>query len=173
MDSFVRIFGKLLDSAGGRSASRGSESLSNRRVGVYKLQRLLGRGGMGDVYLAEHALLRRPCAVKLIRADRARDPRIVARFEREVQAMAQLTHPNTAAVFDYGVADDGTPYYAMEHLSGLNLQDIVDRTGPMPAGRVIHLLRQVCSALGEVHRRGMIHRDIKPSNIIAAEFPRN
>jgi serine/threonine-protein kinase len=107
--------------------------------------------------------------VKLIRGDRAGDPQAIARLECEMQALAKLTHPNTVAVFDWGTTDKGQPYYVMEYLSGLDLQEIVDRTGPMSPGRVIHLLRQVCSALSEVHERGMVHCDIKPGNIFAAK----
>ena len=138
-------------------------------VGPYHLRALLGSGGMGEVYLAEHRLLKRPCALKRIRADRARDPDAIARFQREVQTMARLTHPNTAEIYDCGTTDDGEFYYVMEFLPGLSLQDIVDRTGPLPAGRVIHLLRQVCAALKEAHGCGLVHRDIKPANIFAAE----
>jgi serine/threonine-protein kinase len=139
------------------------------RLGQYRLKEVLGFGGMGTVYLAEHVLLRRPCAVKVIRADQAGDPRTLVRFEREVQATAALTHWNTIEVFDYGHAEDGTFYYAMEYLPGMNLQDVVERHGPLPPGRGVHLLRQVCQALREAHAAGLIHRDIKPSNIIACE----
>ncbi len=145
------------------------EAFDAQKVGVYTLRRLLGSGGMGEVYLAEHRLLKRACAVKLIRPDRAGDVSAIARFESEVQAAARLTHPNTIEIYDYGITDSGTFYYAMEFLPGLSLQDIVDRTGPLPAGRVIHLLRQVCAALDEAHRSGLVHRDIKPGNIFAAE----
>ena len=138
-------------------------------VGPYRVRVLLGSGGMGEVYLAEHTALKRLCALKRIRADRARDPDVVARFKGEVQAMARLTHPNTVDVYDYGTTDDGEFYYVMEFLPGLSLQEIADRTGPLPAGRVIHLQRQVCAALKEAHGHGMVHRDIKPANIFAAE----
>jgi serine/threonine-protein kinase len=121
------------------------------------------------VYLAEHVLLRRPCAVKLIRPDQAGDPATLQRFEREVQAMATLTHWNTVEIFDYGHADDGTFYYVMEYLPGLSLQELVERSGPVPPARAIHLLRQVCRALREAHGIGLIHRDIKPSNILVCE----
>jgi serine/threonine-protein kinase len=140
-----------------------------QRLGQYRLKQVLGFGGMGAVYLAEHVLLRRPCAIKLIRPDQAGDPRTLLRFEREVRATATLTHPNTVEVFDYGHADDGTFYYVMEYLPGLNLEDLVEQCGPMPPERAVHLLRQVCQALHEAHSIGLIHRDIKPSNIIACE----
>jgi serine/threonine-protein kinase len=121
---------------------------------------------MGEVYLAEHILLRRPCAVKLIAAENADDEKQIARFEREVKATAALTHPNTVEIYDYGRTEDGTFYYAMEYLSGLDLNELVERFGPLPPGRAIHLLEQVCGALSEAHQRGMVHRDVKPANII-------
>jgi serine/threonine-protein kinase len=140
-----------------------------QRLGQYRLKDVLGFGGMGTVYLAEHVLLRRPCAIKLIRPDQAGDPRTMIRFEREVRAAATLTHWNTIEIFDYGHADDGTFYYVMEYLPGMNLQDLVEQHGPMPPERAVHLLRQVCQALREAHGIGLIHRDIKPSNIFASE----
>jgi serine/threonine-protein kinase len=140
-----------------------------KQLGRYRLKQKLGAGGMGEVHLAEHELLRRPCAIKLIRPDQQGDPTAMRRFEREVQAMATLTHPNTVEVFDYGRSDDGTFYYVMEFLPGLNLETLVSRYGPVPAGRAVHFLRQVCRALREAHEIGLLHRDIKPSNIIACE----
>ncbi len=140
-----------------------------RRLGQYRLKAVLGFGGMGTVYLAEHVLLRRPCAIKVIRPDQAGDPRTLRRFEREVRATATLTHWNTVEVFDYGHAEDGTFYYVMEYLPGMNLEEMVERHGPLPAGRSVHLLRQVCQALREAHGIGLIHRDVKPSNVIACE----
>ena len=140
-----------------------------QRLGQYRLKQILGFGGMGAVYLAEHVLLLRPCAIKLIRPDQAGDPNTLIRFEREVQATATLTHPNTVEIFDYGHAEDGTFYYVMEYLPGMNLEDLVERHGPMPPERAVHLLRQVCQALREAHGIGLIHRDIKPGNILACE----
>ncbi|HVS38641.1 MAG TPA: serine/threonine-protein kinase [Gemmataceae bacterium] len=140
-----------------------------RQLGQYRLKRLLGAGGMGEVYLAEHTLLRRPCAVKLILPEQTLDPTNLQRFEREVRAMATLTHWNTVEVFDYGHAEDGTFYYVMEYLPGKNLETLVERYGRLPPARVIHFLRQVCRALREAHGVGILHRDVKPSNIIACE----
>jgi tRNA A-37 threonylcarbamoyl transferase component Bud32 len=139
-----------------------------RRLGQYHLGRLLGAGGMGEVYLAEHVLLKRPCAVKLIRPGCASNLRALARFEREVRLTAALSHPNIVEIYDYGRAEDGTYYYVMEYLSGLSLAELVERHGVLPPGRVVYFLRQGCEALREAHAAGLIHRDIKPSNIFAA-----
>jgi serine/threonine-protein kinase len=144
------------------------QAFEARQLGQYRLKQLLGAGGMGEVHLAEHVLLKRPCALKLIHPDKAGNPNTLARFEREVQATATLSHWNTVEIFDYGRTDDGTFYYVMEYLPGLNLNQIVDMFGPMPAERVIHLLMQTCDALSEAHAKGLVHRDIKPGNIFAA-----
>jgi serine/threonine-protein kinase len=145
-----------------------TEAYRARQLGQYKLKRLIGSGGMGDVYLGEHQLMKRPCAIKVIRPEKAGDPKVLARFEREVQATAKLSHWNSIDIFDYGRADDGTFYYVMEYLPGMNLSELVRRYGPMPAARVIHLIRQACDALQEAHDVGLVHRDIKPANIFAA-----
>jgi eukaryotic-like serine/threonine-protein kinase len=146
-----------------------AQAFEAQQLGQYRLKRRLGSGGMGEVYLAEHLLLRRPSAVKLIRPEQAGDPTNLLRFEREVQAMATLTHCNTVEIYDYGHSDDGTFYYVMEYLPGQNLEHLITCYGPLPPGRAIHLLRQVCRALREAHDVGLLHRDIKPSNIIACE----
>jgi serine/threonine-protein kinase len=145
------------------------EAFEARQMGQYRLKRRLGRGGMGEVYLGEHVFLRRPCAIKLIRPEQAIDARVLARFEREVQATATLTHWNTVEIYDYGHTEDGTFYYVMEYLPGLSLQQLVDEFGPLPPERAVHLLRQVVGAVREAHAIGLIHRDIKPSNILACE----
>ncbi len=140
-----------------------------RELGQYLLRRLLGEGGMASVYYAEHRMLRRPCAVKLIRADQPRDEVTLARFEREVQSTAALTHPNTIQVYDYGRADDGTFYFAMEFLPGETLAELVERSGPLEPKRVVHIVWQLCGALHEAHGRGLVHRDIKPGNVMLCE----
>lgn len=140
-----------------------------RQLGQYVLRRTLGSGGMGEVYLAEHQFLRRACAVKLIRPEQAGDEETLARFEREVRAAARLTHPNTIQIFDYGRAEDGTFYYAMEYLPGISLQDLVDEHGPLPPARAVRVLTQLCGALREAHGYGLVHRDIKPGNVMLCE----
>lgn len=145
------------------------EAFEARQLGQYRLKRLLGAGGMGEVHLAEHQLMKRPVAIKLIKAGIANDPTALARFHREVQATAKLTHWNSVEVFDYGHTDDGTFYYVMEYLPGKSLADLVQQHGAMSPARVVSILEQVCEALAEAHKLGLIHRDIKPGNIFAAE----
>jgi serine/threonine-protein kinase len=139
-----------------------------RKFGQYRLIRKLGEGGMGDVFLAEHALLKRPCALKTIKATANSDPLAQARFEREVQSAARLGHPNTIEIFDYGHTVDGTFYFVMEYLRGMSLADLLLECGPLPPGRVVYLFRQVCAGLAEAHGLGMVHRDVKPANVFVA-----
>jgi serine/threonine protein kinase len=142
-----------------------------REMGSYRLGELLGRGGMGEVYLATHRMLARPAAIKLIRpevlaaGDAAMAQTAVARFRREAEAAARLRSPHTVELYDFGVTEDGTFYLVMELLEGENLERLVRRQGPLEPARAIHILRQVCESLEEAHSYGLVHRDIKPANI--------
>jgi hypothetical protein len=135
-----------------------------RTLGQYTLVRQIGEGGMGEVYLARHAMLRRPTAVKLLRPERT-SAEAVARFEREVQQTSRLTHPNTVQIYDFGRTPGGTFYYAMEYLVGVPLDRFVADHGPLDEGRTIYVLQQICASLNEAHELGLIHRDIKPDNV--------
>lgn len=142
--------------------------LQARRLGQYQLMEKIGVGGMGVVYKAHHALLRRETALKLLLPEKA-DRESIARFEQEVRLTCRLTHPNTIQVYDYGHTPDGIFYYAMEYLDGLNLHDLVQRYGAQPEARVAHILRHICDSLSEAHGVGLIHRDIKPANIFLCD----
>jgi tRNA A-37 threonylcarbamoyl transferase component Bud32 len=149
----------------------GQQVTKAREMGSYHLGELLGRGGMGEVYKATHRMLARPAAIKLIRTetlgavDEETARLSVTRFRREAEAAANLRSPHTVELYDFGVTEDGTLYLVMEFLDGMNLETLVRREGPLPAARVIHILRQVCDSLEEAHIRGLVHRDIKPANI--------
>jgi serine/threonine-protein kinase len=154
----------------------GSAVRRARELGSYRLERRLGVGGMGEVWLARHRMLARPAAIKLIRTEflggggRGRD--MIERFEREAQATALLQSPHTVDVYDFGTAADGSFYYVMELLDGFDLDQLVTRFGPVPPERVVHFLRQVCDSLAEAHDAGLIHRDIKPANLYACRYGR-
>ncbi len=148
-------------------------------LGSYRLVDRLGYGGMGEVWRAQHRHLARPAAVKLIRPEvleSATDTRQIelgVRFEREAQTIAQLQSPHTVDLFDYGVADDGGFYYVMELLEGFDLKSLIERFGPLPAERAVHLLVQVCHSLAEAHAAGIIHRDITPANVFVCRYGRD
>jgi len=143
-----------------------------RLMGAYKLESQLGAGGMGEVWRASHSMLARPAAVKLIAPKNLGDDAGAARtrFEQEAQATALLRSPHTVEVYDFGVSSDGSFYYVMELLDGLDLQQLVREHGPLPASRVVHILRQACHSLGEAHAAGLVHRDIKPANIFVCRY---
>ena len=135
------------------------------RVGPYRLIRRLDTGGTSEVFLGEHESLDRPCAVKLVRSG---DAEAAVRFEREARAAAMLSHPSAVAVFDFGRTGDGVSYCAMEYLPGLDAAELVGESGPMPASRAVSIGRQVCGALAEAHRLGLIHRDLSPANVFVS-----
>jgi serine/threonine-protein kinase len=154
----------------------GREVQEARDMGAYRLGKLIGKGGMGEVYRASHRLLARPAAVKVIgggdlgELDGESRTRALERFRREAAVAAALTSPHTISLFDFGVTESGTYYYVMELLHGMDLQAMVDRHGPIPPARAIHFLRQTAISLAEAHQFGIVHRDIKPSNIYASRL---
>ena len=149
----------------------GREVRDARELGSYRLGALLGRGGMGEVYVAHHRMLARPAAIKLIRPEKVafdgteHAQRVAQRFRREAEAAAGLRSPHTIELYDFGKTEDGTLYFVMELLDGIDLDSLVDRFGPITPARTVHVLRQVCASLAEAHAQGLVHRDIKPANI--------
>ncbi len=155
----------------------GREVAKSRELGSYRLVERLGQGGMGDVWRAEHRMLARPAAIKLVRSEAmGADPdtvaRTLARFEREAQATAAMRSPHTIELYDLGAADNGAFYYVMELLDGFDVDTLVREHGPLPADRTIALLRQACDSLGEAHDHGLVHRDVKPANIFVCRHGR-
>ncbi len=140
-----------------------------RQLAQYRMKRVIGEGGMGRVFEAEHLLLKRSCAIKVIQPERSVDAEALQRFENEVRATAKLTHPHTIDVYDFGQTKDGVFFFAMELLPGINLRDLVNTTGPLPPSRALHFLIEVCEALTEAHAAGLVHRDLKPANIFASQ----
>ena len=153
----------------------GRDVTEARQMGSYRLEARLGRGGMGEVWRAQHRMLARPAAIKLIRhqaigTDPASVEVALQRFEREAQVTAGLQSPHTVELYDFGTNDEGMLYYVMELLEGVDLMSLVERHGPLPPERVIHILLQACASLEEAHARGLVHRDIKPANIYLCHF---
>jgi eukaryotic-like serine/threonine-protein kinase len=149
-----------------------------RELGSYRLVERLGQGGMGEVWRAKHRMLARPAAIKLIRPEvlGAKDPAardmLLRRFEREAQTTALMRSSHTMELYDFGMTEEGTFYYVMELLDGFNLDELVERFGPVPAERAVHFLRQVCASLAEAHDAGLIHRDVKPANLYVCRYGR-
>jgi serine/threonine protein kinase len=151
--------------SGVTAAQLNHQSKKAQQLGQYKLIKKIDEGGMGEVYLSRHALLKRPTAIKLLKGDN-HPKEIVARFNREVQIASQLDHPDIIDIFDFGYTPEGTFYYVMEYIDGFNLAELVAMAGPLPPARAIHILLRICDALDAAHYAGLIHRDIKPSNIM-------
>jgi serine/threonine-protein kinase len=141
----------------------------SRSIGKYNLKRRIGRGGMGEVWVAHHSGLHHDVALKLLRQEQGPNSVAVRRFEQEVAALTQLTHPNTVRVFDYGVTEDGIWFYAMELLEGVNLRELVETSGPLELPRALRIVHRISRALAEAHQRGIVHRDIKPENIFITQ----
>jgi eukaryotic-like serine/threonine-protein kinase len=180
---FGLVFPYLLVTAMAYVGSRviyalGREVTRARELGGYRLIERLGAGGMGEVWRAEHYLLARPAAIKLVRhelpdtSDTIPKRQLQERFRREAEATASLRSPHTIELYDFGLANDGTFYYVMELLDGFDLGRLVEQFGPVPPERAIHMLVQVCHSLGEAHDRGLVHRDIKPANIVVCRYGR-
>ena len=152
----------------------GTEVTRARQLGSYRLEERLGEGGMGEVWKASHRLLARPAAIKLIRSSRAGNGAgsddMRRRFEREAQVIAKLRSPHTVTLFDFGITEQGSFYYVMELLDGLDADKLIKRFGPMPAERVIYILRQMCHSLSEAESCGLVHRDIKPANVFLCRY---
>jgi tRNA A-37 threonylcarbamoyl transferase component Bud32 len=173
--TFFSIFGLLAISSGAifvftlivarlqREAQKAA--IEAKHLGQYRLEERIGAGAMGVVYKGHHAMLRRPTAIKMLNVDKVNEASI-QRFEREVQITCKLNNPHTVAIYDYGRTPEGVFYYAMEYLDGIDLQVLVDRYGPQPEGRVIRVLKSICSSLYEAHSLGLVHRDVKPANIM-------
>lgn len=138
-------------------------------IGEYDLGPRIGRGGMGEVFAARHKRTGKLCALKCVRPERTSDSKAIARFEAEIAAVRSLKHLNIVEIFDHGTSTEGVPFYAMELLDGMDVESMLNRFGPLEPARVISLLRQLCSALSAVHKRGLVHRDIKPANIFVTK----
>lgn len=178
--AYLYITAALATIAGYRTFGMEMAAQRAEDLGSYHLVGLIGQGGMGEVWRAQHKMLARQAAIKIVRWDliaraSARDADLAARrFEREARATASLQSPNTVYLYDFGTSKDGSFYYVMELLDGISLQKLVTSFGPQPAARVVYLMRQMCRSLGEAHRRELVHRDLKPSNVmlcqVALEF---
>ena len=169
----------IMTHVGARAIYRlGTDVAKAREMGSYRLVERLGQGGMGEVWRAKHRMLARPAAIKLVRPEvleggGEHHDIVLKRFTQEAQATASMRSPNTIELYDFGVSAEGTFYYVMELLDGFDLERLVQKFGPVPAERAVHLIRQVCHSLAEAHEHGLIHRDIKPANIYVCRYGRD
>jgi len=152
------------------SWAAGQQLYRARRLGRYRLQAPIGRGGMGEVWLAWDLSLRRNVALKLLRPGGTPDPDTLRRFEREARAASQMRIPHSVQIYDFGASNDGIHFIAMEYLTGMNLETLIERHGPLPPGRAVHFACQICRSLEEAHDAGIIHRDVKPSNLFVTRI---
>jgi len=168
------VLGACVSAAGSHLLYSAKEQIIEaRKLGTYRLVARIGSGGMGEVWLARQMPLNRRIALKLLKESTLKDPAALRRFKREAEAASSLVHPHTIRVFDFGASDDGVFFIAMELLDGMDLEAIVDRLGPLPASRTVHLARQVCGSLAEAHQKGIIHCDLKPANLFVTKVGEN
>ena len=135
----------------------------------YRIERHLGHGAMGSVYLAEHTLMHKRVAIKVLHAEMSRSPEVVARFEREAVAAGHIEHPNVASASDFGKLDDGSFFLVLEYIEGIGLRDALEQYGHLPPKRALHIAAQICSALVRAHELGIVHRDLKPENVMLVD----
>src|SRR4051812_30009283 len=148
------------------SAPAGTSLVGQVVSGRYRIQKLLGEGGMGAVYLAEHTLMRKRVALKLLHAEMSTDEEVLTRFRREAEAAAHVEHPNVAAATDFGQTEDGAFFLVLEYVEGTSLRDVLNDKGAMSAVRALHVGRQIAFALERAHAAGIVHRDLKPENVM-------
>ncbi len=175
MSTFIQIsvflvLGSIVAAAGSHLQWNARQQVQQaRRLGAYRLVARIGSGGMGEVWLARQLPLDRRVALKILKESTTDDPNALRRFRREAEAASRLSHPNTIRLYDFGASDDGVFYIAMEMLDGMDVEALIERTGPLPPERVLHFARQACASLAEAHHRGVVHCDLKPANLFVTK----